>query len=246
MFRFLIFFCAIFFTTNVFASKVQLQKPKAIIELFTSQGCSSCPPADRIIGEYAKGKNILPFSWHVDYWNYLGWQDTFSQQVFTQRQKNYAVSFVARNIYTPQAVINGRDHVVGSARQKIENKIIEYEKTGRGIIVPIFFQRKDNVLNFSASHELLAQKNVFATLIYFNRQSTVEIKRGENSGKEITYHNIVKSHEVLQNTINGDSFFASIKHNSSGDSLAILLQVDRNGILGEIIGGGVLYNIGNF
>ena len=84
-----------------------------VIELFTSQGCSSCPPADRILTDYAARDDVLALSWHVDYWNYLGWQDTFSHAAFTLRQKRYAVAMGARGIYTPQAVVNGSGHAVG-------------------------------------------------------------------------------------------------------------------------------------
>jgi len=113
------------------------QKLKAVVELFTSQGCSSCPPADKILSGYAKSNDVLALSWHVDYWNYLGWKDTFSKAEFTKRQRSYAVSFRRRGVYTPQAVVNGRNHAVGSQRSEIESLISTFQSNGQGLTVSV-------------------------------------------------------------------------------------------------------------
>ena len=91
----------------------EVKKPAGVVELFTSQGCSSCPPADEIFGELARKGDVIALAYHVDYWDYLGWQDTLATQDNTARQYDYAKTFGARSVYTPQAVINGRTHVNG-------------------------------------------------------------------------------------------------------------------------------------
>src|SRR6516165_8263095 len=97
--------------------------PRAVVELFTSQGCSSCPPADRILGELAKDPSVIAMSMPIDYWDYLGWKDTLADARFSARQRAYSRVRGDRDVYTPQAVINGSMHVIGSDRNSIENAI---------------------------------------------------------------------------------------------------------------------------
>src|SRR6201994_392474 len=104
-------------------------EPRAVVELFTSQGCSSCPPADKIIGELAKDPSIIALSMPIDYWDYLGWKDTLADSRFTARQKAYSKVRGDREVYTPQAVINGETHVIGSDRESIETAIGATNKT---------------------------------------------------------------------------------------------------------------------
>jgi len=99
--------------------------PRAVVELFTSQGCSSCPPADKIIGELAKDPSVIALSLPIDYWDYLGWKDTLADSRFSARQRAYSQVRGDRNVYTPQAVVNGSLHVIGSDRDSIEGAIID-------------------------------------------------------------------------------------------------------------------------
>ena len=98
-----------------------------VVELFTSQGCSSCPPADKLMHELAKRDDVIALALHVDYWDYIGWKDVFAQPEFTARQRAYARLGNRKMIYTPQMVINGRDHVVGS-NPKDTNALISSHK----------------------------------------------------------------------------------------------------------------------
>src|SRR5262252_9822575 len=111
--------------------------PRAVVELFTSQGCSSCPPADKIIGELAKDPSVIALSLPIDYWDYLGWKDTLADSRFSARQKAYSHMRGDREVYTPQAVINGSAHVVGSDRAGIENAIDLTEKADGVMSVPV-------------------------------------------------------------------------------------------------------------
>src|SRR5215475_16003919 len=104
--------------------------PRAVVELFTSQGCSSCPPADKVIGELAKDPNVIALSMPIDYWDYLGWKDTLADSRFSARQKAYSRVRGDREVYTPQAVVNGSVNVIGSDRSSIENAIHDTGKNG--------------------------------------------------------------------------------------------------------------------
>src|SRR6516225_4634971 len=97
--------------------------PRAVVELFTSQGCSSCPPADKVMGELAKDPSVIAMSMPIDYWDYLGWKDTLADARFSARQKAYSRVRGDREVYTPQVIVNGSAHVVGSDRAAIENAI---------------------------------------------------------------------------------------------------------------------------
>src|SRR5437868_13189285 len=111
--------------------------PRAVVELFTSQGCSSCPPADKIIGELAKDPSVIALSMPIDYWDYLGWKDTLADARFSARQKAYSHARGDRDVYTPQAIINGSIHVIGSDRAGIEGAIENTRKTTSAMSVPV-------------------------------------------------------------------------------------------------------------
>ena len=100
-----------------------LENSVAVLELFTSQGCSSCPPADRLLGKYSDNENVITLSFHVDYWNRLGWKDLFSSTAYSQRQNDYAALFKLNGVYTPQLIVNGEKEMVGSDATKISNTI---------------------------------------------------------------------------------------------------------------------------
>src|SRR6201990_1913403 len=111
--------------------------PRAVVELFTSQGCSSCPPADKLMGELSKDPSIIALSMPIDYWDYLGWKDTLADSRFSARQKAYSHMRGDREVYTPQAIINGAERVVGSDRSSIENAIDVTEKLDGVMSVPV-------------------------------------------------------------------------------------------------------------
>jgi len=167
---------------------------RAVVELFTSQGCSSCPAADKILANYAKQGDVLALSFHVDYWNYLGWKDTFSKPEFTNRQQRYAVSFQRRGVYTPQAVVNGRDHAVGSRKQEIEGLIQDYVSKGKGLSIALDTERDSDKIRISTNATF---GNATLWVVYYDKERKVAIKRGENRGRTITYHNVVRDVEMM-------------------------------------------------
>src|SRR6202171_5477772 len=112
-------------------------EPRAVVELFTALGCSYCPPADKIIGELAKDPSIIALSMPIDYWDYLGWKDTLADARFSARQKAYSQMRGDREVYTPQVVVNGSVHVIGSDRAGIESAIGNTKKSGGVMSVPV-------------------------------------------------------------------------------------------------------------
>ena len=169
--------------------------PRAVIELFTSQGCSSCPPADKILGELAKDPSVIALSMPIDYWDYLGWKDTLADSRFSARQKAYSQVRGDREVYTPQVVVNGSVHVIGSDRAGIESAIDTTKKTGGVMSVPVTMTRSGKQLNVSvaASGEGPVAMHGEVWICAISNSVPIAIGRGENSGREITYHNVVRN-----------------------------------------------------
>src|SRR5246500_2249649 len=111
--------------------------PRAVVELFTSQGCSSCPPADKILGELSNDPSVIALSMPIDYWDYLGWKDTLADSRFSARQKAYSHMRGDRDVYTPQVIVNGSAHVIGSDRTSIEGAIKDTSETDGVMSVPV-------------------------------------------------------------------------------------------------------------
>jgi hypothetical protein len=169
--------------------------PRAVVELFTSQGCSSCPPADKIIGELAKDPSIIAMSMPIDYWDYLGWKDTLADSRFSARQKAYSRMRGDRDVYTPQAVINGSLHVIGSDRESIENAIHATREEGGVMSIPVTMTQSGKQLTVSvaASSKAPVAQHGEVWICSISKAVPISIGRGENRGQEITYHNVVRN-----------------------------------------------------
>jgi hypothetical protein len=169
--------------------------PRAVIELFTSQGCSSCPPADKILGELAKDPSVIALSMPIDYWDYLGWKDTLADSRFTARQKAYSQVRGDREVYTPQVVVNGSVHVIGSDRSGIENAIDLTTKADGVMSLPITMTQSGKEINISvsASGKPSSAMHGEVWICSISRAVPISIGRGENGGRQLTYHNVVRS-----------------------------------------------------
>ena len=161
--------------------------PRAVVELFTSQGCSSCPPADKLMGELAKDPSIIALSMPIDYWDYLGWKDTLADSRFSARQKAYSHMRGDRDVYTPQAVINGSMHVIGSDRASIEGAIDETEKNKGVMSVPVSMSVTGKQINVSvaASRGGPAAMHGEVWICSISKAVPISIGRGENSGRKL-------------------------------------------------------------
>ncbi len=169
-------------------------EPRAVVELFTSQGCSSCPPADRIIGELAKDPNVIALSMPIDYWDYLGWKDTLADSRFSARQKAYSRVRGDRNLFTPQAIVNGSAQVIGSDRSAIEGAIRSTGKADGVMSVPVKMTLAGKLINVSVeASKVSAADGGEVWLCSVSRSVPIAIGRGENRGQQVTYYNVVRN-----------------------------------------------------
>jgi len=169
--------------------------PRAVVELFTSQGCSSCPPADKILGDLAKDPSVVALSLPIDYWDYLGWKDTLADARFSARQKAYSQVRGDREVYTPQVVVNGRAHVIGSDLAGIESAIDATKKADGVMSVPVTMTLAGKEINVwvAAAGKGPAAMHGEVWIGSIAKSIPIAIGRGENSGRQITYHNVVRN-----------------------------------------------------
>lgn len=158
-----------------------------MVELFTSEGCSSCPPAEGYLGELAQRREVLALAYHVDYWDDLGWHDRFGLPEAVQRQRAYARALGLSTVYTPQAVIDGQENFIGSDRRSIA-KTLDKERSG----VPLTLSARDGEIVV----DLMEQANVAPSdvvLVAYQRSAISRIGRGENAGRTLEEYNIVRA-----------------------------------------------------
>ncbi|MEM8755885.1 MAG: DUF1223 domain-containing protein, partial [Pseudomonadota bacterium] len=202
-----------------------------VVELFTSQGCSSCPPADATLGELAKRDDVVALSLHVDYWDYLGWRDIFGSAAHTQRQRNYAAMMRERSVYTPQMVIQGSEHVVGSRKAALEEAIERQAAAPRGASVALTILNGQLVAEI-APLDAPARARGQVLLAWYSDSETVKIQRGENGGRDIRYHNVVKGWSDL-GVWRGGRIALTAPKPMNADGVAVLVQeIDGGPILG--------------
>lgn len=200
-----------------------------VVELFTSQGCSSCPPADRILGELAEDKDVIALAFHVDYWDYLGWKDKFGSPAYTKRQRAYSRSMGERSIYTPQMVIGGVEHVVGSRGMKVASAIKRHSERRMPVAVRLDRQGDSVAIRANGSGNL---PNMVVQIATYTPKATVDVRRGENAGRTLTYHNVVRSFTPVAAWDGKGSFNATAKIPS--DTPVVVLVQARSG--GAILG----------
>ena len=168
--------------------------PRAVVELFTSQGCSSCPPADQIIGELAKDPNVIALSMPIEYWDYLGWKDTLADSRFSARQKAYSQKRGDRDVYTPQVIVNGSANVIGSDRAAIDSAIQNTQKTTGVMSVPVTMTLSGKQINVSvAASKAATPGHGEVWICSVSKAVPISIGRGENRGRQVTYYNVVRN-----------------------------------------------------
>ena len=202
-------------------------EPRAVIELFTSQGCSSCPPADKLIAEYAHDPSVIALSLAVDYWDYLGWKDTLALSGHSNRQRAYARVRGDRQVYTPQVVIDGAVHALGSDKAAIERAIRQTREQSSPLLLPVTIEQAGDKLTVTvpASKDEKGQAEVW--LCPITKSVPVSIGRGENSGQTITYTNVVRRWIKLGDwTGKAETFNVPVKDFQNGqiDSAAVVVQ----------------------
>ncbi len=167
-------------------------EPKAVVELFTSQGCSSCPPADRLLGNLAHDPAVIALSLPVDYWDYLGWQDTLALKGHGKRQRAYSAARGDGAVYTPQAVINGVTHALGSDKNAIEEAIAKSRTGKQALTLAVKATIEDGKLIVNVpgveGEPVIAE----VWLCPVSDKIEVTIQRGENRGQNLNYYNVVR------------------------------------------------------
>ena len=204
-----------------------------IVELYTSQGCSSCPRADKVLEQIAenfKEKNVFPLSFHVDYWDRLGWKDTFSKHEYSQRQYNYGQRFRNPSVYTPQMIVNGVSEFNGGDQSKAFGLINKGLKTKLSVKLSGKINNLGNTLpiDFAVSEAIFDEYTINAVLV--KNKEKVSIKRGENSNKQIVYHNIVIDLKTINASKNGRVTLKKPKdYNKENYTIVLFLQENNNG-----------------
>jgi hypothetical protein len=214
-------------------SGAAMADPKAVIELFTSQGCSSCPPADKLMGEWARDPDIVALSLPVDYWDYLGWRDTLARHEFTVRQQAYAQVREDRDVYTPQIVVNGVTHVVGSQRSAVETAI---RANPGGLPVKVGISESMDGYIVSAGP---GPSRGTIWLLPVKRATRVAVERGENGGSSLSYANVVRGMTRIGD-YDGRPTTLTLTRDEVGragaDAFAILVQRSEDGRPGAMLG----------
>jgi hypothetical protein len=210
----------------------------AVVELFTSQGCSSCPPADALLAELGKRPGLLALSYSVDYWNYLGWHDTLSSPANSERQREYARMRGDGAVYTPQVVVDGVMHVNGSNEAAIEMAMRNAGKQLLDVKVPVSMHAEGDtlVIGIGAAHDTSDKRDGTVWLVAAKDKETVSITRGENRGKTLSYHHPVREMSPV-GMWKGEAMTLRLPLKDlkikGGDYLVALVQVERGGpILG--------------
>ena len=223
VFRLRVLLCAIL----GLATPAAAQHSPVLVELYTSQGCAACPPADKLMESLADRDDVVALALHVDYWDYIGWTDSFGQTAFSERQKRYAQLKGRASVYTPQMIIGGIDEVKGSSRAQVMGTIA----THLGMIV------SENAVRLMLSYDDGAALEIEAfaddglayaadiKLVRYKDAEKVDIYAGENSGRSVTYRNIVTSWERLDSWDGQQPFRQSVR--IEGDEAVVVIVQEQ-------------------
>ena len=200
-----------------------------LVELFTSQGCNSCPPADALLGELAGRADVVALSLHVDYWDYIGWKDPYASPMNTDRQRRYAEALNLRYVFTPQIIVDGRATLWGSHRDEVLAEIDEAAGRGKPIEIQFLTEGGGKVV-IPAGHAPDAGATVW--LAVYDRNHETEVKRGENAGRTLRNVNVVRSIERI-GTWTGERIEIPLDLNAAlargRDGCAVIVQQGRTG-----------------
>lgn len=191
-YRHIVFAAAAICTASMTPLPASAGEPRAVIELFTSQGCSSCPAADKVLGELSRDPTLVTLSLPVDYWDYLGWKDTLALHGHSNRERAYADTRGDREVYTPQVVVNGIVHVLGSDKAAIEQAIAQTRQSAAPLTLPVTIAVADGKVsvNVPAANGENASAEVW--LCPITGKAQIAIERGENRGHTLAYTNVVR------------------------------------------------------
>ena len=214
------------------AAPLAAEERKVVIELYTSQGCSSCPPADELLHRLAQRDDVIALSLHVDYWDYIGWKDIFGRPENTKRQKAYARVSGSRTIYTPQMVIGGVDHVVGAKPMDVADLLEKHKSVP--VLVRLSANASDGEAVITAPEPGKDIGNTVIQLVRYRPEATVAIDRGENAGSTLTYTNIVTAWDVIGKWSGDGPLKVKAKLSGDDNAVAILQKEGHKAILAAV------------
>lgn len=220
--------CLLFILLIAAEGFAQEKKGFAVVELFTSEGCSSCPAADKILSEISTetkrgNQEVFFLAYHVDYWNKLGWKDPFSKFQFTRRQENYSRVLPSKELYTPQLIVNGTTEMIGSKKEKIQNTINLALKSKSQLHLDL---KLDSMVGDTAfiSWKLSNQDKNFVLQLAFCQNGIVnKVNTGENAGKTLSHDHVVRT-------------FSAVNNPGSSGQVKFLVKDKDPGLKSEIIG----------
>jgi len=205
----------------------------SVIELFTSQGCSSCPPADHLLSTLARAPNVVALSFPIDYWDYIGWRDTLASPAFTARQKAYAAARGDPRIYTPEAIIDGLADAVGSDKSAIERAVSLTHGRDGALTVPMRLTETQRVLHIDIGTGPEVAAGVYVLRVA--KSETVAIGRGENSGRSVTYTNVVRAITKIGDWNGKARSFELMEVKGEDEGYVVLLQKGDESSPGAIL-----------
>ncbi len=214
-------------------SESGIARTPVVVELFTSQGCSSCPPADKLLRALADqpidGVEIIPLSWHVDYWNRLGWTDPYSSETATARQQAYARDLSARGLYTPQMVVDGRAEFVGSDRSRAHG-VIKNAGNQKKYPLELTLEKTGEIVSVKASADIGVDTTAWNVLaILAENEISTDVKRGENSGRELHHTAVVRDSVAMKQRASAEWNGALTIPDDSNALAVVVLAQDARG-----------------
>ena len=220
-------------------SVVAAPQPVVVLELFTSQGCSSCPPADEALQELTQqatrnGQAVYSLSFHVDYWDRLGWKDPFSSKQFTDRQRSYD-RVLQSQTYTPQLVINGRQDVVGGNRGRIQQAIQTIQKQPVSAFIGVDGSVARTANQVTVNYELSAAGPYRVNVALVQKEAHTNVQNGENGGRTLVNTNVVRQFKTVDETGTSGSVILPSPANLPADQTAVLVYVQRTDN-GQVVG----------
>jgi hypothetical protein len=213
------------------AAAAAAERP-VVVELFTSEGCSSCPPADALLAELAARPEVLALSFHVDYWDRLGWKDPFSSTAATARQQRYAKLLGTGSVYTPQAVVDGSWQAIGSDREAIAKAIAAAASAGAGVPVRLTVDHDRARIAVAAVPGVAGASVV---LVGFDRRHVDAVRGGENDGRTLAHVDVVREIAALGSTDGRDRTIDAPITGWHADRLAVLVAAGNGRILGAAV-----------
>jgi hypothetical protein len=214
----------VFFMLSSLGLPVVAQSP-VVVELFTSQGCPSCPPADKLLHELAQRDDVIPLALHVDYWDYIGWKDEFSHPDYAKRQRGYAVQAKRRSVYTPQMIVNGVTDIVGARRMELSKAIAHHANLPSRVELSVNRSGSEILINAQPTN---VDGPLIVRMLRYTPQRSAHITRGENAGHTMLYANVTENWTVLAEW-DGTTALTLTSVVEGDKPVVVLVQQDQHG-----------------